>query len=140
MRPAFLVNRHKVAPVAARQNPARLRQRLGERLAVIGAFPERRQMLARLLRTDAGARALLYLLMARRPWRARLAVAFDMRALHPLMPEFPLQLARDNLMFAVIVAVADGAHFIEVDPRPHDVAMLAPVVLLMHHHDARLAG
>jgi hypothetical protein len=42
-------------------------------------------------------------------------------------------------MFAVIMAVADRAKPRQVDPRPHDVAMLA-AFLLVQHHGAGLAG
>ena len=60
------------------------------------------------------------------------------------MAERPFKLAGDQFMFAVIVAVADRAEPGQVDPRPHDMTMLAvmalAVFLLMHHHNAGLAG
>ena len=62
-----------------------------------------------------------------------------MRALDALVPEFPFELARHFLVLAVIVAVADRRHAVEVDARPDDMAVLA-AFLLMHHDDARLAG
>ena len=136
---ALRIDHHEVAPVAACKRPARLLQRRLKRRAGIGALPEPRDVVARVLGADARPLGLLLLLVARPALRPRLAVAFDMRALHPFMAEGTLEFARDDLMLAVIVAVADRPQRVEVDPRPYDVKMF-PVFLLVHHHHARLAG
>jgi hypothetical protein len=54
-----------------------------------------------------------------------------------MRPKFPFQLARHKLVRPVIVAVRNHPHAVEVDPRPDNVAMLAPF-FLMRHHGARL--
>src|SRR3984893_18172231 len=61
-----------------------------------------------------------------------------MRALHAIMAEPPFKIARDFLVLAVVVAVADRAHFLEIDPRPHNVDMLTSE-LLVHDDDARMS-
>ena len=86
-------------------------------------------MRPRCLWGDAGTRPLLHLGMGRSPLRPRPALAFDVRPLHPFMAERPFKLAGDQFMFAVIVAVADRAEPGQVDPRPHDMTMLAAMAL-----------
>ncbi len=94
-------------------------------------------MLAGGLRANPRPLGLLVLLVAWRPLRPRLSVAFDMRALHPLVPEFPLQLARHDLVLAIIVIRADRRHRLGVHAKPYDMAMLA-ILLLVNDNDARL--
>ena len=91
----------------ARVQPDFVKRRLRTPVPLSVAAPERRDVLARRLRRDLRPLGLLHLRVGRRALRPRLAVALDVRALHPLVPELPLKLPRHDLVLAVIVAVAD---------------------------------
>jgi hypothetical protein len=78
-----------------------------------------------LLAFDPGALFLSQLGTRRRAVGAFHALAFVMSALNSLVTETALQASRYFFVLAVIVAVAHGAHRVEVDTRPHDMDMLA---------------
>src|SRR5208283_3338012 len=88
VRPALRIDRHEVAPVAARETPPLLFERRLKRLPVVGRAPKLRHQFLGLLRTDARPLALLHLLVARRAFGPRLPVPFDMRPLHAGVSEF----------------------------------------------------
>src|ERR1700722_4079838 len=88
---AMPVDRHEVAPVAPRQHPALLLKRRLKFLAAFGRLPDAGHHLLGFLRAQAGTLRLQHLAMARCPFRAWLAVAFDMRALDAVVPELPFE-------------------------------------------------
>src|SRR4029077_10265961 len=61
-----------------------------------------------------------------------------MRALHAIMAEPPFEIARNFLVLPEVMAVADRTHLLEIDPRPHNMDVLA-AELLVHHNDARMS-
>jgi len=87
---ARLVHKHEVAPVAACQDPARARQRVGEFLAGRRGLPQGGDGFLRLGRCHAAALGLHHLGMAGRALGAFDAVALDVRPLHALVPESAL--------------------------------------------------
>jgi hypothetical protein len=139
VRPASRIDHHKVTPVATRENIAGFSQGGGECGSAIGAAPQFGDLLFHLICVQAGSLRFQHFGVAGCALGPGLALALDMRALDPFVPEFLFERAGDFLVFAVIVAVADRRHALEVDPRPHNVRVLA-TFLLVHHHDARLAG
>ena len=88
---AVPVDRDEVAPVTPRQHPALLLKRRLKFLAAFGRLPDAGHHLLGLLRAQAGTLRLQHLAMARCPFRAWLAVAFDMRALDAVVPELPFE-------------------------------------------------
>ena len=66
-----------------------------------------------------------------------------MHALHARVPEFPLKLARYQLVRPKIVVAPDRPHVVEVGAAPHHVPVRAPLpcpaLLLVLHNSARLA-
>ncbi len=94
-----------------------------------------RHLLLHLFAGDAGALLLPEFCPRWRAVWARHAVALVVCALHSFMAEAAFEIAGDLLMFAVVVAVADGFHLADIDARPHDMQMLAPQ-LFVHDDDA----
>jgi len=65
------------------------------------------------------------------------SISFMMGALDTVVPEASLKVAGYLFVLSVIVAVADGLHAFEVDPRPNDMDVLA-TKLLVHYDDTRV--
>jgi hypothetical protein len=142
MDAALRVDHDKIPAVATCQYVARFSQRIGKGPAAVGAAPDIRDRRLYRLDTEAGSLGLKHFGVGRRALGPFLASAFDMRALHPRVPEFAFKLASDLLMFPIAVAVADHAHALKVDPAPYNMAVLAQAIsaisFMMDHHHARL--
>jgi hypothetical protein len=142
MDTALRVDYDKIPAVAACQDVTRFPQRTGKGLAAVGAAPHIRDRRFDRLHAEADTLGLKHLRMGGGALGPFFAFAFDMRALYPRVAEFAFKLARHLLMFPIIVAVADDAHAVKVDPAPHNVAVLAKAIsgisFAMDHDHMRL--
>ena len=139
VRLAVRVDHAKIASIAPRETPSCSVQGVGKFFARRRLVPKRRDGRLGFLRAESGALALLHLGMARRPLRSGLALSFGVRSLHGREAEGAFKIAGSLLVFVKIEAVGNRPPPRQVNPRPDDMPMPAPV-LHMRDHGAGLAG
>src|SRR5665213_2176385 len=135
---ALAIDDHIIAAIAAGETVAALGEGSPECVRAVAGAEGGRNLFLDPSAGNPGAFLLLKLGAGWRPGRTLDPVALVMGALDTIMTEAPFEIARDLLVLPIVVAVADGAHARQIDPRPDDMNVLA-AELVMHDDDARVA-